>query len=263
MTNATLRQVCRLVLAPACLLATAAHANMGNIAINYGLLPTDVASAQALSLFNPQISSLYYNPAYLAEDPRGELTLGLMHAEHDLRANSKGGSNPPVRDGDTLEDSPSQTQLIGMKTDLTDMTQYERPFYFGIMVGVEKYGKEMLAFNSEASTEGQYMRYAQNPLFLNLGGMMVLTHGIDVGVSTLVTLHSSAALIAETDTAGNTEYEKLDVSAAPSIRPIVGVTLDWTKLFCGAGDCFANGWQTALSYRESSFAKTKVSANTR
>lgn len=262
MSYVTVRQSCRLALASACLLASTAQANMGNIALNYGLLPTDVASAQALSLFNPQISALYYNPAYLAEDPRGELTTGILHADHELRANSKGGTNPPTRDGDVLEDSPSQQILLGMKTDLSDISQYDRPFYFGLMVGVEKYGKEMLAFTSETSNEGQYFRGEQNPLFLNLGGMMVLTHGIDVGVSTLVTLHSKADLVARTDLAGNTQYEQMSVSAKPSIRPIVGMTLDWTKLFCGAGDCFANGWQTALSYRESSYARTEVSANT-
>ena len=181
-----------------------------------------------------------------------------MHAEHELRAKSLGGSNQPVRKGDTLEDSPSQQVIIGMKTDLSDISQYDRPFYFGVMVGVEEYGKEMLAFSSNTSNEGQFFRGQRNPLFLNLGGMLVLTHGIDVGVSTLVTLHSKADLVARTDLAGNTEQEQMTVSAKPSIRPIVGMTLDWTKLFCGAGDCFANGWQTALSYREDSYAETEV-----
>lgn len=239
-----------------------AQANMGNIAMNYGLLPTDVATAQALSLFNPQISALYYNPAYLAEDGRGELTTGIIHAEPDLRVKSLGGSNPPSRSGETLVDTPSQQVILGLKTDLTDITEYERPFYFGLMLGVEKYGKEMLAFNSKTSAEGQPLRYERQPLFLNLGGMMVLTHGIDVGVSTLVTLHTEADLVARTDLAGTTKYEQINANAKPSITPIVGMTLDWTKLFCGAGDCFANGWQTALSYRESTYSATSVSANT-
>jgi len=243
-------------------LSVSAQANMGSVAMNYGLLPTDVATAQALSLFNPQISALYYNPAYLAEDGRGELTMGLIHSAPDLQVESLGGSNPPARSGDTLVDTPSQQVLLGMKTDLTDISEYERPLYFGIMLGVEKYGKEMMAFNSNTSIEGQPLRYERQPLFLNLGGMMVLTHGIDIGVSTLVTLHADADLVARTDLAGNTKYEQINVSAKPSITPIVGMTLDWTKLFCGAGDCFANGWQTALSYRESTYAGTSISANT-
>ena len=258
----SMRLLSRVALAAACAFSINAHANMGNLAMNYGLLPSDLGTAQALSMFNPQISALYYNPAYLAEDGRGELTAGLLHAESDLRVKSLGGSNPPTRDGDTLDSTPSQQVLLGLKTDLSDMTQYDRPFYFGVMLGVEKYGKEMMAFTSNTSNEGQFFRNGRQPLFLNLGGMLVLIHGMDVGVSTLITLHSKADLVATTDLAGNTQYEKMNVSAAPSIQPIVGMTLDWTKLFCGAGKCFANGWQTALSYREKSYAETGVSANT-
>ena len=65
---------------------TAAYASMGNIGTTYGVLPSDVASAQALSMFNTQVSAVYYNPAYLTKDPRGELTMGLLHADHELRA---------------------------------------------------------------------------------------------------------------------------------------------------------------------------------
>ena len=262
MSLVTMRLVSRVALAATCFFATAANAGMGNLALNYGLLPTDVASAQALSLFNSQVSAVYYNPAYLAEDPRGELTTGIMHVSQDMRVKSLGGSNPPMRTGETIDDTPSQQLLLGMKTDLTDISQYERPLYFAVMLGVEKFGKEMLAFESNTSNEGQSFRGGRQPLFLNLGGMMVLTHGIDVGVSTLISLRSEAELVARTDLAGNTQQEKMTVSAKPVIRPVVGMTLDWTKLFCGAGDCFANGWQTALSYRESAEAETIVSANT-
>ena len=69
-----------------------ALANMGNTATTYGLLPTDIASAQALSMFNTQVSTTYYNPAYLAHSTKSELTAGLMHAEHNLK-----GRQPAVR----------------------------------------------------------------------------------------------------------------------------------------------------------------------
>ncbi|WP_306377548.1 hypothetical protein [Alcanivorax hongdengensis] len=62
-------------------LSVPAFAAMGNTASTYGLLPADVASAQGLSLFNTRASALYYNPAYLTRDSRGELTVGLLHGE--------------------------------------------------------------------------------------------------------------------------------------------------------------------------------------
>src|SRR5690554_3605168 len=75
-----------------------ALASMGNTATTFGILPTDIASAQGLSLFNSQVSATYYNPAFLVRDPRGELTAGLFHAEHELRVDSQGGFNAPTRE---------------------------------------------------------------------------------------------------------------------------------------------------------------------
>ncbi|WP_332248858.1 hypothetical protein [Alcanivorax jadensis] len=79
------------------LVQSVALASMGNIGTTYGVLPSDIASAQALSLFNDQVSATYYNPAALARDSRGELTTGLMHADHELRAESLGGADALMR----------------------------------------------------------------------------------------------------------------------------------------------------------------------
>ena len=164
------------------LVQSVALASMGNIGTTYGVLPSDIASAQALSLFSDQVSATYYNPAALARDSRGELTTGLLHADHELRASSVGGGSAPLRDGDILQDSPSQQVLLGMKTDLTSLTKYDHPLYLGFMLGVEKYGEEMLAFNSQTSTSGQYFEYGRQPLFLNLGGGTQIWRGLDLSL---------------------------------------------------------------------------------
>lgn len=83
---------CALLLGPA-----VSSASMGNLGTTYGVLPTDLASAQALSMFNSQVSAAYYNPAYLARDMRGELTAGLLHADHDLKADSQNFGTSPTR----------------------------------------------------------------------------------------------------------------------------------------------------------------------
>ena len=131
-------------------LSSPVYAAMGNTASTYGLLPTDVGTAQALSMFNTQASALYYNPAYLTQDPRGELTVGLLHGEQELRAvsqgNPNGGGAAVIRAGDVLNDTDSQHQIIPLKTDLTDLTQFVHPIYVAIIAGVVKYGREMLVF---------------------------------------------------------------------------------------------------------------------
>lgn len=243
-------------------LATApAFAAMGNIATSYGLLPSDVASAQALSLFNPEVSAVYYNPAYLTADPRGELTLGLSYADHQIDATSLGGSAPLSRQGDLLPVDSSRQTLLGMKTNLSSLTKVEHPLYFAIMLGVEKYGREMLAFQSGTSTQGQYFRYGRQPLFLAAGGATNIWRGIDAGLSFRVTLHANANLQAQSDLGGNTQYEQLDVSAQPKLTPIVGVNIDWGRTLCPDSDCWLKNWETAFSWRAYSNTQTGVNAN--
>lgn len=140
------------------------QASMGNIGTTYGVMPVDVATAQSLSMFNDQVSATYYNPAALTKDTRGELTTGILHAEQELR------SKNPNANGDILSNDPSQHVLLGMKTNLGSITRFKHPLYLGFIAGVEKYGKEMLAFDSRTTDNGQFLEYGREPLFLNLGG---------------------------------------------------------------------------------------------
>ncbi|KAA1170717.1 aromatic hydrocarbon degradation protein [Marinobacter salinexigens] len=251
-----IRTLSRSVAAATFLASATVSANMGNIGTTYGLLPTDIASAQALSMFNTQVSATYYNPAYLAKDPRGELTGGFLHGAHELRAE---GAD---RTGSIVSDRPSQNVLIGMKTNLSSLTRVKHPIYLGFVAGVEKLGKELLAFNSETSNSGQFLTYERQPLFLNLGGATTLWRGIDAGFATRITLHSEASLSATTDLAGNTQYESLSVNAKPSIRTILSTSIDLGETLCPDSDCFLDGFETAFVYRSSSNTRTTVEANT-
>lgn len=251
----------RLLLGSLSFVSLSSFAAMGNMATTYGILPSDVASAQALSLFNSQVSAVYYNPAYLANDPRGELTMGLFHADHELEAKSLGGSAPLNRQGSVVMDSPSQQVLLGMKTNLSSLTRFQHPLYFGLMLGVEKFGQEMMAFQSSTSQQGQFFNYGRQPLFLNLGGAANIWRGIDAGLSARITLHADAAMETSSDFQGQTQYESIDVKAKPVLRPILGLNVDWGRTLCPESECWANGFETAFSFRGYSNSRTKISAN--
>ena len=232
-----------------------ASASMGNIGTTYGVMPVDVATAQALSMFNEQVSATYYNPSYLTSDERGELTGGILHAEQELR------SSRSDADGDIISDSPSQHVLIGMKTNLASLTRFDHPIYLGFIAGVEKYGKEMLAFSSETSETGQYLQYGKEPLFLNIGGATPLWRGISGGFSVRVTLEAAAQLDAVSTLGGETSRERLAVNAEPSLKSILGTTIKWGDTFCPDSDCFLDGWESAVTYRAKSSASTSVDSN--
>ena len=232
-----------------------ASASMGDIGTTYGVMPVDVATAQSLSMFNEHVSATYYNPSYLTSDERGELTGGILHAEQELR------SSRSDADGDIISDSPSQHVLIGMKTNLASLTRFDHPIYLGFIAGVEKYGKEMLAFSSETSETGQYLQYGKEPLFLNIGGATPLWRGISGGFSVRVTLEAAAQLDAVSTLGGETSRERLAVNAEPSLKSILGTTIKWGDTFCPDSDCFLDGWESAITYRTKSSASTSVDSN--
>lgn len=232
-----------------------ASASMGNIGTTYGVMPVDVATAQSLSMFNDQVSATYYNPAALTRDERGELTSGLLHAEQELRS-----ANPNAT-GDVLSSAPSQHVLIGMKTNLGSLTRFDHPIYLGFIAGVEKYGKEMLAFGSETSENGQFLQNGKEPLFLNVGGATPIWRGISAGASVRITLAAAAQLNAVTELNGDSRQEQLTVNAEPTLKTILGTNIDFGSTFCPDTSCFLDGWEAAFSYRTKSAAKTTVGSN--
>ncbi|WOA29740.1 outer membrane protein transport protein [Alloalcanivorax xenomutans] len=243
--------------AAALLLAPAiASANMGNIATSYGVLPSDVATVQALSMFNTQVSTTYYNPAFLARDTRGEMTAGLMHAGPNLKADSQQHGKYKV------QDDPTQQILLGLRTDLSGITELGQSVVLGLLLGSEKYSQELMAFTSQTAPYGQYFNQGREPLFLSLGIGTNIWRGLAIGFATRVTLHSDAKLVANTDLSGNTQYETLDVTAKPVLRPILSMSLDWKETFCPDADCWYNGVETAFAFRGYSYARVSVDANT-
>lgn len=237
------------------------QAAMGDNATTFGLLPADMATAQSLSLFGDQVSTTWYNPASLTRGPEGELTGGLFHTEPSLEVESHGGTNAPTRRGKVLNDTRSQAQLIGMKKDLSDLTRYDHPVYFGFMAGIEQYGKDLMAFESKTAEEGQFFNYGRQPLFLALGGGTNLWRGIDAGLSLRLTLESDATMETRSDLAGNTEKEDIEVHAEPRITPVLGFNVRMGETFCSRTPCALDKLDMALVFRGESRSQTNVDAN--
>lgn len=235
-------------------------ANMDHSSSLYGVLPSDIASAQAFSLFNTQVSSVFYNPASMARDERGELTGGLLHAEHDLEAKSQGGDDPNEDRDRTINDTPSQQVLLGMKTDISRIFTFDKPVHFGLMLGIEKFGQELVAFHSESSREPQYLRYDRQPMFLSLGLGTNIWRGLDGGISAHISLHNEAELDFFTDDLSEqtTQRERLEISTEPLVQPIAGLTLNWGETFCELEDCWLDNLDTALAFRAHTYARTHV-----
>lgn len=239
--------------------ASVAQASLGHIGSNFGLLPNDVASAQSLSMFSNQPSAVYYNPAYLARDRKGAMSAGMLFTEQSLTA--KGWNDNVVKD-DVIEDDSNYNILLGFKTDLSTMLKDDRAIVLGFMLGAERTGTNLLAFSSTSDQTAQSLKYGQQSLFLSLGAGLNLFKGVDVGASTRITLNASANLGAQAQVSGQTGFESLQVTAAPSIQPILSANLNWGDILCPDQKyCWAKGLETAASWRYESKFNTTVNAN--
>ena len=253
--------VSRLALALIAAAPLTSMAALGTVATNFGLTPSDTASAQALSMFSNQPSAVYYNPAYLARDRKGAMSAGFVFTEQELTA--KGWQKPDriILDGDVIEDDSNYNVILGFKTDLSSMLKSDRAMVLGFMLGAERSGYNLLSFNSSAQATPQSLRYGQQSLFLSVGAGLNVVPGIDVGAASRITLAADAALNAQTDLAGNTQQESVLVSAKPSIQPILSANINWGQLACPDDKyCWLNGLETALAYRYESSYKASVNA---
>lgn len=237
-----------------CALSSTAFAGMGNVPASNGILPGDVGSAQALSMFNPNVSAIYYNPASLALDPRGELSAGVEHIRNQLGYKDGTGNGPS---SGNIQQTPSQLLMIGLKTDVSSMFTTKHPMYVAVMLAQEKFGTLLLPFQSDTSATPQAFESGRQPLFLNVGFATQVWRGIDFGASTMITLQNSATLDTHLELNGQTYHESLDVSGRTEFRPIAGFTMNWGKTFC-SGDCWLQNLSTAVSYRAYTDTSTSV-----
>ena len=211
-------------------------AAMGTVATNFGLLPQDVATAQSLSLFSNQPSAVYYNPAYLARDRKGQV----------------------------IEDRSNYTVLLGFKTDLSTMLKSDRAMVLGLMLGAERSGERLLSFNSQTSQTAQSFRYGQQSLFLSAGVGLNVVPGFDVGAAARITLAADATLNTEArivDNDDSLEKEQLVLTAKPSIQPILSGNINWGEMICPKKDCWLTGLETAAAWRYESAVKTSIGGN--
>jgi hypothetical protein len=260
----------RLVLVPCAMfslfasLMQCAYAGMGESATAYGLGPSNVGSVQSFSLFSDDAWSVYYNPAAMARSKTGYFSAVVQHGEQDLRATSIGGPDPFPRNSDTLQSTDSQLLLIGLKSSLSGATSFDHPIYFGINIGVDEYSKNILPFSANTERAGQYLRYGQQPLYLSFGGATEIFSGVNAGFSARINIHAQATLEARSDLSGNTDSEKLSLSAKPSVSPTVGVNLIWSDMLCGQDKClprWLGGLETSIVWRGDSEVQTAVDAD--
>ena len=231
--------------------AGSAQASLGNLATTFGLSPVDIASAQSFSLFNSQSSAAYFNPAALSATDQGEMYVGLLSATPDITAGNKSF------------DQATQPILAGMNVNITGLFNFSYPIHLGLIAGIENYGTEMMAFNSQTSVDGQLVNYGEKPLFVAASGSIQLLPGLHVGGGAQISLHANANMSLESELDGSAAgNENVAIAAEPAITPLAGVSFDLGRMLCGTSKkCSGDGVTFAAAFRGESYGKAVIVAN--
>lgn len=231
-----------------------AGAATGNTATLYGLSPTDVESAQALSMFTKEGSAAFYNPAYLANQGGTELSLGSLYADWKLKT-----------DGDTLQNGDSDQLLLNLSTDLSGAFRGDHPVGLGLVLATEDSGQRTLDFETRtARDEGQFLQFGAETLFLSVGLGTKVWRGIDIGTSFNFSLNTEADLDFVLENGqGTTSEETIDVNTDLDVSNNFALTVDWGETLCPESGCWMDGLETAFSYREKSQDQTVIEADAR
>lgn len=239
------------------------HAGMGTIANTFGLLPGDVASAQASSLFSDEASATYYNPAALAQTEITQFTPGYLYASPELRIKSLGGSNPPVRTGSVVEDETNNQVILALKLYLNNISTVDNNVAWGMIAALEDDGKTLLDLEDETSREGQFMQYGERPIFVATSFGYEYKPGIYLGLGLRINLQTTATFTVESDLQGRTSKERISPQGSTSSSFITGILLDLGKIFCEKDDptLCGPGLKLAASYRHESFYSLDIKAN--
>lgn len=196
--------------------ATAAQAGLTFIPNTYGLSAKSIGLGNAMTAVGGDYSAAYFNPAALGAIGVNQIDLNYLMADPDFT----GG----VKDGEEVEfDTANKVVLIGFTMNLSKLFKSERGLGLGFDVAVDNNLKSFLNFEERRDDRGQFLRYGLSSVTMITGLGVEILPQLYLGGGGYIMVKGQNKLVAETDMAGNTKQEEIQVSAEPAIAPIVSL----------------------------------------
>ncbi|HPM77614.1 MAG TPA: outer membrane protein transport protein [bacterium] len=196
--------------------ATAAQAGLTFIPNTYGLSAKSIGLGNAMTAVGGDYSAAYFNPAALGAIGVNQIDLNYLMANPDFT----GG----VKNGEEVEfDTANKVVLIGFTMNLSKLFKSEHGLGLGFDVAVDNNLKSFLNFEERRDDRGQFLRYGLSSVTMITGLGVEILPQLYLGGGGYIMVKGENKLVAETDMAGNTKQEEIQVSAEPAIAPIVSL----------------------------------------
>ncbi|NLH48322.1 MAG: hypothetical protein GX444_06935 [Myxococcales bacterium] len=197
--------------------AGAAQAGLLFVPTTYGLSARSVGLGNAMTAVGYDYSTTFFNPAALGALSANQIDLGYLYAGPQLT----GG---PKDDSEAVDfDTANKVALIGFTMNLGTLFKKEHGLGLGFDIAMDNNTKSFMAFEEKRSDDGQFMRYGLTSVTMTTGLGVEIIPQLYLGAGGFIMVKGENKLIAETDMAGNTKEEQIQVSAEPAIAPIVSL----------------------------------------
>lgn len=206
-----------LILAVCLVGALAANASLIFVPNTYGMSARSIALGNAMTAVGNDYSMAYYNPGALATLQSNQVDISYLYAAPNLT----GG--PKDSDTDTDFNTANKLTLIGFTMNLSKLFKNEHGLGLGFDLAVDDNMNSFLEFSETRDDRGQFVRYGLSSVTMNLGLGVQAIPELHFGVGGFILVQGENKLLAETDLAGNTSQEEIQVHAQPVIAPVVGI----------------------------------------
>ena len=182
----------------------------------YGLSAKSVGMGNAMTAVGDDYSMAYFNPGALGNLKSSQIDLNYLYAAPDFSGGPKGGE-------DVEFDQESKITLIGFTMDMSNLFAKRHGLGLGFDIAVDDNLKSFLAFEERRNDDGQFMRYGKSSVTMVTSLGLEILPKLYIGGGAFILVKGENTLVTQSDMAGESREEEIQVDAEPVMAPIVGV----------------------------------------
>ena len=162
-------------------------------------------------------SAAYFNPGAL-----GDLDTSMVDAGYLIASPRFQGGLKDV-DDEREFNAENKVALIGFTMNLSNLFKNDQGLGIGFDVAIDDNLKSFLYFEEARDDNGQFIRYGLSSITMVTSLGVQIIPQLHVGIGGFVLVEGKNNLVAETNLAGDTKEEEIQVAAKPAIAPIAGI----------------------------------------
>ncbi len=208
------------------LLPLAAYAGIGSPPFAFGFGARGIGMGAAYTALSGDASCAFFNPAAMPLLDHSQIMLSYLYAAPNFRGGPSNGEKFTF-------DSPNKMIQTDFALKLNGLFKSSFPLSLGLNIALDDNGKAFIRFYDQPVSKGYYYRYGTASFVLNLTVGFGITDWLFLGGGALTTLHARNNMALDTDLAGNTSHQGLEVDTDTAIAPVASILLHFKPVDIG------------------------------